>query len=86
VPWLRDRGAAAHGHRGGEPAVGLTLPRNLLRACSVTQSNLANGKYAGQRENQKRIPRRCSCTTEITQIYEGTNQIQRMVMGRQLLK
>jgi alkylation response protein AidB-like acyl-CoA dehydrogenase len=24
--------------------------------------------------------------TEITQIYEGTNQIQRMVMARQLLK
>jgi alkylation response protein AidB-like acyl-CoA dehydrogenase len=23
---------------------------------------------------------------KITQIYEGTNQIQRMVMGRQLLK
>ncbi|MEU1721850.1 acyl-CoA dehydrogenase family protein [Nonomuraea sp. NPDC005692] len=24
--------------------------------------------------------------SEITQIYEGTNQIQRMVMARQLLK
>jgi len=27
-----------------------------------------------------------SCPTESTQIYEGTNQIQRMVMARQLLK
>jgi alkylation response protein AidB-like acyl-CoA dehydrogenase len=47
---------------------------------------LANGKDAGQRGDQKRIPRRRSCTTQITQIYEGTNQIQRMVMARQLLK
>jgi alkylation response protein AidB-like acyl-CoA dehydrogenase len=31
------------------------------------------------------FPRRRSCTTKITQIYEGTNQIQRMVMARQLL-
>jgi len=26
------------------------------------------------------------CSVVITQVYEGTNQIQRMVMGRQLLK
>ena len=26
------------------------------------------------------------CDAKITQIYEGTNQIQRMVMARQLLK
>ncbi len=30
-------------------------------------------------------PRDCTSPT-ITQIHEGTNQIQRMVMGRQLLK
>ena len=47
---------------------------------------LANGKCPGQRGNERRIPRRRSCTAKITQIYEGTNQIQRMVMARQLLK
>jgi alkylation response protein AidB-like acyl-CoA dehydrogenase len=26
------------------------------------------------------------CHSEITQIYEGTNQVQRMVMARQVLK
>jgi len=32
-------------------------------------------------------PRRsCQTTSQNTQIYEGTNQIQRMVMARQLLK
>jgi len=30
--------------------------------------------------------RRRPCATQNTQIYEGTNQIQRMVMARQLLK
>ncbi|MEU7890980.1 hypothetical protein AB0B54_36245 [Microbispora bryophytorum] len=33
--------------------------------------------------SQPRSPR---STAENTQIYEGTNQIQRMVMARQLLK
>ena len=27
-----------------------------------------------------------TCTAKITQIYEGTNQVQRIVMARQLLK
>jgi hypothetical protein len=27
-----------------------------------------------------------ACTPKITQIYEGTNQVQRIVMARQLLK
>ncbi|WP_285786004.1 hypothetical protein [Microbispora sp. NBRC 16548] len=31
-------------------------------------------------------PRCAKSTTQNTQIYEGTNQIQRMVMARQLLK
>jgi len=41
---------------------------------------------AGKAEGLER--RRCSSkdTTNNTQIYEGTNQIQRMVMARQLLK
>ncbi len=29
---------------------------------------------------------RMMCDAKITQIYEGTNQIQRMVMARQLLR
>ena len=32
------------------------------------------------------IARRAETGREITQIYEGTNQIQRMVMARALLK
>jgi alkylation response protein AidB-like acyl-CoA dehydrogenase len=27
-----------------------------------------------------------ACSAKITQIYEGTNQVQRIVMARQLLK
>ena len=34
----------------------------------------------------RRNPRPRLPTAKITQIYEGTNQIQRMVMARQLLK
>jgi alkylation response protein AidB-like acyl-CoA dehydrogenase len=32
------------------------------------------------------LPAETANRSTITQIYEGTNQIQRMVMGRQLLK
>ncbi len=32
------------------------------------------------------LPARTAPRSTITQIYEGTNQIQRMVMARQLLK
>jgi alkylation response protein AidB-like acyl-CoA dehydrogenase len=35
---------------------------------------------------QHRSRRRRMTRAKITQIYEGTNQIQRMVMARQLLK
>jgi alkylation response protein AidB-like acyl-CoA dehydrogenase len=35
--------------------------------------------FAGRRRSAR-------CVAEITQIYEGTNQIQRVVMARQLLK
>jgi alkylation response protein AidB-like acyl-CoA dehydrogenase len=33
-----------------------------------------------------RLPAETAVRSTITQIYEGTNQIQRMVMARQLLK
>jgi alkylation response protein AidB-like acyl-CoA dehydrogenase len=33
-----------------------------------------------------RLPAETATWSMITQIYEGTNQIQRMVMARQLLK
>jgi alkylation response protein AidB-like acyl-CoA dehydrogenase len=33
-----------------------------------------------------RLPAETACQSMITQIYEGTDQIQRMVMARQLLK
>jgi alkylation response protein AidB-like acyl-CoA dehydrogenase len=34
----------------------------------------------------RRLPAEIARWSTITQIYEGTNQIQRMVMARQLLK
>jgi alkylation response protein AidB-like acyl-CoA dehydrogenase len=34
----------------------------------------------------RRLPAETGCRSTITQIYEGTNQIQHMVMARQLLK
>jgi alkylation response protein AidB-like acyl-CoA dehydrogenase len=34
----------------------------------------------------RRLPAETAIRSMITQIYEGTNQIQRMVMARQLLK
>jgi hypothetical protein len=44
------------------------------------------GQPASQAEDLEN--RRCSSTgtSDNTQIYEGTNQIQRVVMARQLLK
>jgi alkylation response protein AidB-like acyl-CoA dehydrogenase len=35
---------------------------------------------------ERRLPAGTARWSTITQIYEGTNQIQRMVMARQLLK
>jgi alkylation response protein AidB-like acyl-CoA dehydrogenase len=41
---------------------------------------------AGDAEDIERRRRSRTGTSNNTQIYEGTNQIQRMVMARQLLK
>jgi alkylation response protein AidB-like acyl-CoA dehydrogenase len=35
---------------------------------------------------ERQLPAETALPTTITQIYEGTNQIQRVVMARQLLK
>jgi alkylation response protein AidB-like acyl-CoA dehydrogenase len=40
----------------------------------------------GQSEGRGVNPRSALCASKNTQIYEGTNQIQRVVMARQLLK
>jgi hypothetical protein len=40
----------------------------------------------GDRRPRAAIPMTLPVSSKITQIYEGTNQIQRMVMARQLLK
>ncbi|GAB3709445.1 hypothetical protein GCM10027598_14550 [Amycolatopsis oliviviridis] len=47
---------------------------------------LSRGVSAAQRQFSSMIARRVETGREITQIYEGTNQIQRMVMARALLK
>jgi len=49
-------------------------------------ANDSQRQTPGQQGIQRQTRRPCSCTAKITQIYEGTNQIQRMVMARQLLK
>jgi alkylation response protein AidB-like acyl-CoA dehydrogenase len=40
----------------------------------------------GRIEGRTVMPMTLPVASKITQIYEGTNQIQRMVMARQLLK
>ncbi len=44
------------------------------------ESVLTHGRH------ERRLPAETARRSTITQIYEGTNQIQRMVMARQLLK
>jgi alkylation response protein AidB-like acyl-CoA dehydrogenase len=43
-------------------------------------------KGAGDSKHSTRSPNRPLLYRKITQIYEGTNQVQRVVMARQLLK
>jgi alkylation response protein AidB-like acyl-CoA dehydrogenase len=43
-------------------------------------------KSAGQGPDRRRVPIWPVSDAKITQIYEGTNQVQRIVMARQLLK
>jgi alkylation response protein AidB-like acyl-CoA dehydrogenase len=47
---------------------------------------MVNGKSAGQGVNRVVWDRSAVRHAKITQIYEGTNQVQRIVMARQLLK
>ncbi len=46
----------------------------------------AHRLVAGQARDHRHEPCSQLATPDNTQIYEGTNQIQRMVMARQLLK
>jgi alkylation response protein AidB-like acyl-CoA dehydrogenase len=46
----------------------------------------ANGKTPDRGACAELMRRSGLCTSDNTQIYEGTNQIQRMVMARNLLK
>jgi alkylation response protein AidB-like acyl-CoA dehydrogenase len=39
-----------------------------------------------QRHPARDLPVETACWSTITQIYEGTSQIQRMIIARQLLK
>jgi alkylation response protein AidB-like acyl-CoA dehydrogenase len=52
----------------------------IPRAKSRAESVLTAGRHASH------LPAETAAWSTITQIYEGTNQIQRMVMARQLLK
>ena len=53
---------------------------------SERRRQTATGPAPGQPRDHGRLPRSPFGTAENTQIYEGTNQIQRVVMSRQLLK
>jgi acyl-coenzyme A thioesterase PaaI-like protein len=68
--------AARGGSRHPRHRVRETSPRTKVRAGSVLIPNRPTAHLAGETARW----------STITQIYEGTNQIQRMVMARQLLK
>jgi alkylation response protein AidB-like acyl-CoA dehydrogenase len=62
---------------------GVGRTRNVTGSSPATtraEAVLAHGHPA------RRLPAETARWPTITQIYEGTNQIQRMVMARQLLK
>jgi hypothetical protein len=56
--------------------------REINERCSSTTI----GQPVGRAEDLEYTRWSSTCTSDNTQIYEGTNQIQRMVMARQLLK
>jgi len=69
---------------------GLALPPRTAAADADPPSPYRPGKRcwirAGTHRPAGHLPAETACCSMITQIYEGTNQIQRMVMARQLLK
>jgi hypothetical protein len=82
VKCMRNRAESVAGatfldttHQGGEPGEGAP-DRTGRRAGSVLTPHPA----------ARRLPAETAPKSTITQIYEGTNQIQRVVMARQLLK
>ncbi|ATY11382.1 hypothetical protein CU254_13635 [Amycolatopsis sp. AA4] len=65
----------------------------MFRLCSVGQpigavvsQRRQTPDLQVQRQDRKCPPWSALCSSSSTQIYEGTNQIQRLVMARQLLK
>jgi alkylation response protein AidB-like acyl-CoA dehydrogenase len=66
----------------------------VVRACCLGRRHASQlWQLAGRAESvltpgdpARRLPAETARRSTITQIYEGTNQIQRMVMARQLLK
>jgi hypothetical protein len=84
-------------HRGHPPDLWHLVPSSLGRARTIlddayqeSQRQQPPGKRAESVLTPRRPARHLAAETAIwstiTQIYEGTNQIQRMVMARQLLK
>jgi len=57
----------------------------LISDDSQRQPTPANAEIAGETRDGWQRRRQAGTTSENTQIYEGTNQIQRVVMARQLL-
>ena len=65
-----------------------SLDRPLLARATVTSINCESraGSVLTHDHPKCRLPAETARWSTITQIYEGTNQIQRVVMARQLLK
>ena len=64
------------------------VPRLFCRSIEngQQQPTVANNETPGGEGIQRQSARSANACSENTQIYEGTNQIQRVVMARQLLK
>ena len=70
--------------RDGRARCSVTAPWGVEKGRSM--SRIHEHEFAGQRVNREYGPIHPRLLRQITQIYEGTNQVQRIVMARQLLK
>jgi hypothetical protein len=69
---------------GTAPAPPSTTPTRKIKGSSHPESGAESVLTPGRPERD--LPAETANRSMTTQIYEGTNQIQRMVMARQLLK
>ena len=73
----------AHQRYGRDP---VKTSRRTARGSQPLAGRWRAGSVLTPHPAARRLPAETAIRSTITQIYEGTNQIQRMVMARQLLK